>query len=124
MLGLILIALGIKQGFKIGRLSFSEELDYGYVVKLILLALTVAGTTINVLLTLIFVVSWGTHQDQPGTAPASLESFLPVGYPIHFVVSLVVTGALCIFATAIIGFLVHINTRGQTPPKAGDDPPT
>lgn len=122
VLGLILIALGIRQGFKRGRLSLTEKLDYGFVLKLILLGLTVAGTSINFILTLFFVVAWGTHVDQPGMPPASVESFLPLGYPIHFVVGLVVAGAFCVFALAVIGFLDHVNTDGNAPPGPGSDP--
>ena len=122
LLGLVLIALGVRRGFKSGRLSFTEKLDYGYILKLILLALTVAGGAINFVLTLFFVVAWGTHVDRPGSPPASLESFLPIGYPIHFVVGLVVAGASCFFALAVIGFLDHINTDSGTTPRTGKDP--
>jgi hypothetical protein len=82
VLGLILIAFGIWRGFRTQRLSLSEKLNYGYILKLILLALTVAGSTINIVLTFLFVVAWGMHVDRPGVPPAALESFLPVGYPV------------------------------------------
>jgi hypothetical protein len=117
VLGLVLIALGIRRGWKRGRLSFREKLDYGYILKLILLGLTVAGATVNTILTFLFVVAWGMHVDQPGDAPASIESFLPHGYPIHVAMGLVVAGALCIFSLAVIGLLDHINTDGGTTPR-------
>ena len=122
IVGLILIAIGIRRGSQKRRLSFSERLDYGYVLKLILLALTVAGAAINFVLTLFFVVAWGAHVDQPEGPPRSLESFLPVGYPVHAVVGLVVAGALCLFSMAIISFLDHVNTNGGAPPRADNDP--
>ena len=118
-----MIALGIWRGYKKQRLSFNDKLDYGYVLKLILLGLTVAGATVNIILTLFFVVAWGTHVDQPGVAPASLESFLPVEYPVHVAMGLVVAGALCIFSLAVIGFLDHVNTNGDATPGSGSDTP-
>jgi hypothetical protein len=110
VLGLLFIGLGVWRGFQRGRLRVSEKLDYGYVLKLIFLSLAVAAAIVNVILTLIFIVAWAVHVDPPGAPQASLDSFLPVGYAVHYVMGIVAAGALCIFALAVIGYLDHVNT--------------
>jgi hypothetical protein len=77
---------------------------------LILGSLACATAIISLVLTLMFIVNWGLHTDSVGAPPTSLESFMPAGYPVHYVTALVAAGALCIFALALIGYLDHINT--------------
>ena len=108
--GVLFLAFGIIRGCQRGRLSFKDKLDGWYILKSILSSLALATTGISFLLTLAFIVSWGLHNDVPGTTPTPLEAFLPRGYPVHFVMGLVGAGAFCVFAAAIIAYLDHVNT--------------
>ena len=110
LVGSILLAYGITRACTRGRIGFKDKIDYGYVLKSILGSLALAAGAISFGLTLVFIVSWSLHEDVPGMTPQPLEAFLPRGYPVHCVTGLVVAGAFCIFAMALIAYLDHVNT--------------
>lgn len=109
-MGLGFIIVGVVRGCKRGRLTLSEKLDYGFVLKLIFLSLATALTIVSVVLTFVFIVAWAIHTEPPGTTPVPLDAFFPTGYVAHYVMGLVAAGALAVFALAIVGYLDHINT--------------
>ncbi len=108
-IGILLLIGGIYRGYKRGRLTVSSRIDYGFVLKLILISLAFATTIVSMALTTVFVLAWGLHTDPPGAPPTPLEAFMPNGYSVHYVIGLVTAGALSVFALTLIAYLDHIN---------------
>ena len=109
-LAIVCIALGLYRGYRRGKFSLSDKVDYTFVLKVILGGCAIGATTASFLLTLAFIATWWLQEDLPGAAPAAIETLLPRGYPIQALVGLAGVGALCTFATAVIAYLDHVNT--------------
>ena len=98
-IGVTLIAVGLVRASRGGYLFTAEhKVDYGYVLKLILLSLAFAAVAITTMLTMVFLLSWGIHVDSDGTT-TPLNAFMPTGYAPQYAMSLVAVGTLVTFAS-------------------------
>ncbi len=116
----LLLLVGLVRAHRRGCLFTAEgKVEYGYVLKLIPLTIVFASGIVSVILTFVFFARWASYEDPPSGPTLPLDAFMPPGYSPHYVMALVIIGALVAFSLSLMGYMDHVNAGGK-PTKARD----